>query len=79
MKRVKTIQFVINKESKLKNKDVESEDSGCFKAVFFYPAGESEDNDQGLYIKLGSWYDDKTHPEFASFVGKKITITLEVE
>ena len=90
---MKKIKFIISanrnsreKDSILNAGDIESQDSGCYKEVYFHPKGDNDENngiykdeDNGIYIRLGSWHDDKIHPEFSSFVGKKITITLKVE
>ncbi len=61
-------------ESTVVNFDVSVEDGGVAKIVDVengkYPR---------LWIQIKSWDEDKQHPELKDIVGKKITVTIEIE
>lgn len=57
--------------------DVSIEDSG--QAIIVHVVGDDMDDTSPMFVKLQSWSDDGTHPELAGIVGKKVTITIEIE
>ncbi len=59
---------------------IDIEDSGCAKILHISDGTQSDD---GLFIRLQSWKDDKNHEAFDSLVngaleGKKIKVTVEL-
>jgi len=57
--------------------DVSVEDSG--RAVIVHVAGDDMDDSCPLFVKLQSWEDGCHHPEMKDIVGKRVTITIEIE
>lgn len=65
-------KFVV--ECTLNENEIEIEDGG--QAKIFSCCGE-DDQDSGMFVKIQSWSEDGQHPEFDSFIGKKVRITIE--
>ncbi len=53
--------------------DVRIEDSG--QAIIV----DVEGKHPRLWVQIKSWDEDKQHPELKDIVGKKITVTIEIE
>ncbi len=60
-------------EVMLKPEEIDTEDSG--QAKIFTCCQDEEDN--GMYVRICSWDENKIHSELDNFVGRKIKITIE--
>lgn len=59
-------------------KDIITEDSGHAKIVDIYIDQDNpEENENGMYVRVQSWCEDKKHEEFSMFEGRKVKITIE--
>ena len=38
---------------------------------------EQSDDDNGMFIRIQSWDENKKHKEFKTFMGRKVKITIE--
>lgn len=45
--------------------------------ALIFTASNAPDEDNGMYVRIISWDENKKHTEFNSFVGRKIKITIE--
>ena len=52
------------------------EDGGMAKMYQFVP---NDDKDEGMFVRLQSWDEYKDHVDFDKLIGKKVTVTVEVE
>lgn len=52
------------------------EDSGCAKIYSVVDTDEEDLN--GIFVKVQSWYDNGYHPEMDALVGKRIRVTVEI-
>ena len=61
-------------EGQIFRNDVETEDGGQAKIVGLEQNAEDEN---GMFVKIQSWDEEKKHEEFNKFVGRKVKITIE--
>lgn len=61
-------------ETKIKKNEVDTEDGGQAKIVSLC---NKPDEENGMFVQLRSWDEDKKHDEFNKFVGRKVKITIE--
>lgn len=64
-------------EVKVEHSDIETEDSGCAKILTVVFNEDDEEN--GMFVRIQSWDDDKKHIDFNKMIGKKIKVTIEIE
>lgn len=57
--------------------DIRIEDGGTAKIVDTLYHNDNSDDESGVFLKMISNCQDKTHLEFNKFVGRKIKITIE--
>jgi hypothetical protein len=67
-------------EGELPKAEVRSEDGGC---ALIWETGPDqvsptdEDPDSGMFVRLQSWDERKSHKVFNRFVGRRVRITVE--
>ena len=71
----KSIIYTAEADYDPENLDVE--DSGCAHIYSFYDPTDNEGD--GVFIKIQSWSDDGKHPDMDRLKGKRIRVTVEVE
>ena len=59
----------------LRYSEMDIEDGGQYKG---FHIEDDEENDNGLYIKLGSWDENLAHEDLTKLIGKTVRITLEI-
>lgn len=57
----------------LRGDEINTEDGGQAKIFTASP----DDNENGLFINICSWDENKEHTDFNKLIGKKIRITIE--
>ena len=63
--------------AKIKSSDVEIEDGG--QAMIITVVDEKDNKDNGVFVRLQSWDDTKTHEELKKLIGKKVKIVISSE
>jgi hypothetical protein len=59
--------------------ECDKEDGGrVLIAQIAHVVGESENSDEGLYVRIQSWSESKMHPQMDALIGKKVRVTIEI-
>lgn len=59
--------------------ECDKEDAGrVLVAQIDHVVGESEDSDEGLYVRIQSWSENKNHETMNTLIGKKVRVTIEI-
>lgn len=66
------LQHII--EDRLNFSDMDTDDGGSFRC---FQIAKDYNTEEGMYVKICSWDEDKNHFEFEKFINRKIRITIE--
>lgn len=61
-------------EYKLDVAEMEREDSGNFMS---FQIAKDFDDEYGMYVKICSWDENKSHSELEQFINRKVRVTIE--
>lgn len=61
--------------SEIDPSEVETEDSGMSK--IFHAGCEDYHDDNGMFVRIQSWDENKKHPQLSKFIGKRVRITIQ--